>query len=140
MRRSGSILVTPLAYAERSEAWTFIGDLDCRATRRLALRREASERAVAIGAGTLPRRTRPSAGFAFLSIGNLPKLPSELKRAKELSPANPTANDLLARAIVLSGANLDEAERQARAGGGTRPSSVTAQGSWPRPFRRGKTG
>ena len=28
---------------------------------------------------------------------------SELKRAKELSPANPTANDLLARAIVYLG-------------------------------------
>ena len=29
----------------------------------------------------------------------------ELKRAKELSPANPTANDLLARIIVYSGAH-----------------------------------
>ena len=38
---------------------------------------------------------------------------SELKRAKELSPANPTANDLLARIIVYLG-QFDEAERQAR--------------------------
>src|SRR5438874_1356994 len=38
---------------------------------------------------------------------------SELKRAKELSPANPTANDLLARVIVYLG-KLDEAEKQAR--------------------------
>ena len=38
---------------------------------------------------------------------------SELKRAKELSPANPTANDLLARVIVYLG-RVDEAERQAR--------------------------
>jgi predicted Zn-dependent protease len=38
---------------------------------------------------------------------------SELKRAKELSPANPTANDLLARIIVYLG-RVDEAERQAR--------------------------
>jgi serine/threonine-protein kinase len=38
---------------------------------------------------------------------------AELKRAKELSPANPTANDLLARIIVYLG-RFDEAERQAR--------------------------
>jgi serine/threonine-protein kinase len=38
---------------------------------------------------------------------------SELKRAKELSPANPTANDLLARVIVYLG-RLDEAENQGR--------------------------
>ena len=38
---------------------------------------------------------------------------SELKRAKELSPANPTANDLLARVIVYLG-QVDEAERHAR--------------------------
>src|SRR5207237_6099276 len=37
---------------------------------------------------------------------------AELKRAKELSPANPTANDLLARIIVYLG-RFDEAERQA---------------------------
>ena len=38
---------------------------------------------------------------------------AELKRAKELSPANPTANDLLARIIVYLG-RFDEGERQAR--------------------------
>src|SRR5439155_7449701 len=38
---------------------------------------------------------------------------SELKRAKELASANPTANDLLARVIVYLG-KLDEAEKQAR--------------------------
>jgi predicted Zn-dependent protease len=38
---------------------------------------------------------------------------AELKRATELSPANPTANDLLARIIVYLG-RFDEAERQAR--------------------------
>ena len=38
---------------------------------------------------------------------------SELKRAKELSPTNPTVNDLLARIIVYLG-QIDEAERQAR--------------------------
>ena len=38
---------------------------------------------------------------------------SELQRAKELSPANPTANDLLARVIVYGG-RIEDAERQAR--------------------------
>jgi tetratricopeptide (TPR) repeat protein len=36
-----------------------------------------------------------------------------LRRAKELSPANPTANDVLARVIVYVG-QKDEAEKQAR--------------------------
>jgi tetratricopeptide (TPR) repeat protein len=38
---------------------------------------------------------------------------SELRHAKELSPANPTANDLLARVVVYLG-KLGEAEKQAR--------------------------
>ena len=74
------------------------------------------------------RRTRPWAGFAFLSIGSLLKGLSELKRAKELSPANPTANDLLARVIVYLG-RVDEAERQARQAVELDPLSVTAQGN-----------
>ena len=53
---------------------------------------------------------------------------SELKRAKELSPANPTANDLLARVIVYLG-RLDEAERQARQAVELDPLSVIAQGN-----------
>ena len=36
---------------------------------------------------------------------------SELKRAKELSPANPTANDLLARVLIYLD-QIDEAEKQ----------------------------
>ena len=51
-----------------------------------------------------------------------------LKRAKELSPANPTANDLLARAILYLG-RLDEAERQARQAVELDPLSVPAQGT-----------
>ena len=53
---------------------------------------------------------------------------SELKRAKELSPANPTANDLLARVIFYLG-RLDEAERHARHAVELDPLSVTAQGN-----------
>ena len=65
---------------------------------------------------------------------------SELKRAKELSPSNPTANDLLARVIVYLG-RIDEAERQARQAVELDPlvcHSAKQPGS--SPFRRGKTG
>jgi tetratricopeptide (TPR) repeat protein len=51
---------------------------------------------------------------------------SELNRAKELSPANPTANDLLARVIVYLG-RIDEAERQARQAVELDPLSVATQ-------------
>ncbi|MFL6526832.1 MAG: tetratricopeptide repeat protein [Chthoniobacterales bacterium] len=49
----------------------------------------------------------------------------ELKRAKELSPANPTANDLLARVIVYTG-QIEAAERQAREAAELDPLSVAA--------------
>ena len=51
---------------------------------------------------------------------------SELKRAKKLSPTNPTANDLLARVIVYLG-RIDEAERQAREAVELDPLSVSTQ-------------
>ncbi len=51
---------------------------------------------------------------------------AELKRAKELSPANPTANDLLARIIVYLG-RFDEAERQARQAAELDPLSTFTQ-------------
>ena len=51
---------------------------------------------------------------------------SELQRAKELSPANPTANDLLARVIVYTG-RMEEAERQARQAVELDPLSAAAQ-------------
>jgi len=53
---------------------------------------------------------------------------NELKRAKELSPANPTANDLLARIIVYMG-RFDEAERQARQAVELDPLSTVTQGN-----------
>jgi adenylate cyclase len=53
---------------------------------------------------------------------------SELKRATELSPGNPTAHGLLARAIVLVG-KPDEAEMQARRAVELDPLSAAAQSS-----------
>jgi len=97
-----------------------------------------AEKAVAIAPGWR-RRTRPGLVRFFIDWKFAEGL-SELKRAKELSPANPTANDLLARVIVYLG-QVDEAERHARRAVELDPLSVTAQGkSRSRPFRRGKTG
>ena len=63
---------------------------------------------------------------------------AELKRARELSPANPTANDLLARAILYLG-QLDEGERQARYAVELDPLSVIAQSNLARAlFSAGK--
>ena len=74
------------------------------------------------------RRTRLSAGFACLVEWKFAEGLAELKRAKELSPANPTANDLLARVIVYLG-RIDEAERQARQAVELDPLSTVTQGN-----------
>ena len=50
----------------------------------------------------------------------------ELEQAKKLSPANPTANDLLARIVVYLG-KVEEAERQARQAVELDPLSVATQ-------------
>ena len=69
---------------------------------------------------------RLSGGSVFLGSGSSLTGCSELKRAKELSPTNPTANDLLARVIVYLG-RIDEAERQAREAVELDPLSVSTQ-------------
>jgi TolB-like protein len=101
-----------LAYAERSETWTIIGDLTGQRSTAYPKARSDAEKAVAIA---------PSLAEAHAALGWVRAFTewkfaeglSELQRAKELSPANPTANDLLARVIVYRG-RLEEAERQAR--------------------------
>jgi TolB-like protein len=114
-----------LAYAERSEAWTFIGDLTGQHDPAWSKARSDAEKAVAIA---------PALAEAHAALGwvrcfvdwKFNEGLSELKRAKELSPANPTANDLLARVILYLG-RLDEAERQARQAAELDPLSVIAQ-------------
>ena len=69
---------------------------------------------------------RLSGGSVFLAEWKFAEGLSELKRAKELSPTNPTANDLLARVIVYLG-RIDEAERQAREAVELDPLSVSTQ-------------
>src|SRR5437870_806624 len=101
-----------LAYAERSEAWTQIGDLSGQGKTAWPRAREDAEKAVAI-APTLAEAHAALGWVRFFAEWKFAEGLSELKRAKELSPANPTANDTLARVVVYLG-KLDEAEKQAR--------------------------
>jgi TolB-like protein len=100
-----------LAYAERSEAWTLIGDLSGQGKTAWPKAREDAEKAVAI-APALAEAHAALGWVRFFAEWRFAEGLRELKRAKELSPTNPTANDLLARCIVYVG-KLDEAEKQA---------------------------
>src|SRR5437899_2304625 len=116
-----------LACAERSEAWTFIGDLTGQREPAWSKARSDAERAVAIAPALA--EARAALGWVrFFVDWKFTEGLSELKRAKELSPSNPTANDLLARVILYLG-RLDEAERQARHAVELDPLSVIAQGN-----------
>jgi len=101
-----------LAYAERSEAWSLIGDLTGEGKTAWPKARTDAEKAVAI-APTLAEAHAALGWVRFFTEWRFAEGLSELKRAKELAPANPTANDLLARVIVYLG-RLDEAENQGR--------------------------
>jgi serine/threonine-protein kinase len=116
-----------LAYAERSEAWTFIGDLTGQREPAWSKARTDAEKAVAI-APALAEAHAALGWVRFFIDWKFAEGLSELKRAKELSPANPTANDLLARVIVYLG-RVDEAELQARHAVELDPLSVIAQGN-----------
>ena len=121
-----------LAYAERSESWTFIGDLTGQHERAWSNARSDAEKAVAIAPALA--EARAALGWVrFFVDWKFAEGLSELSRAKELSPANPTANDLLARVILYLG-RLDEAERQARYAVELDPLSVIAQGNLARVF------
>jgi TolB-like protein len=116
-----------LAYAERSEAWSLIGDLTGQRVTAWPKAKSDAEKAVAI-APYLAEAHAALGWVRFFVDWKFAEGLSELKRAKELSPANPTANDLLARVIVYLG-QVDEAERHARHAVELDPLSVTAQGN-----------
>jgi len=102
-----------LAYAERAEAWTFIGDLNPEHKKEAwaAAKRDA-EKAVAVG----PNLAEAHAALGwvrFFSEWKFAEGLAELKRARELAPANATANDLLARVLIYVN-QLAEAEKLAR--------------------------
>ena len=116
-----------LAYAERAEAWAFLGDLTGQRPTAYPKARSDAEKAVAIAPGLAEARSALGFVRCFIDWKFAEGL-SELKRAKELSPANPTANDLLARVIVYIG-RFDEAERQARQAVELDPLSTVTQGN-----------
>jgi TolB-like protein len=116
-----------LAYAKRSEAWSLIGDLTGQRATAWPKAKSDAEKAVAI-APELAEAHAALGWVRFFIDWKFADGLSELKRAKELSPANPTANDLLARVIVYLG-QVDEAERHARHAVELDPLSVTAQGN-----------
>jgi serine/threonine-protein kinase len=102
-----------LAYAERAEAWTFIGDLNPEHKKEAwaAAKRDA-EKAVAVG----PNLAEAHAALGwvrFFSEWKFAEGLAELKRARELAPANATANDLLARVLIYVN-QIAEAEKLAR--------------------------
>ena len=114
-----------LAYAERSEAWTLIGDQTGEGKTAWPKARSDAENAVAI-APALPEAHAALGWVRFFTEWKFTEGLRELSRAKELSPTNPTANDLLARVIVYLG-RVDEAERQARQAVELDPLSYAAQ-------------
>jgi serine/threonine-protein kinase len=102
-----------LAYAERSEAWTWIGDLSGDQQKE-AWSKAASdgERAVAIE----PKLAEAHAalGWArFFAQRRFDEGLAELRRAQQLAPWNPSTNDLLAPVVVYLG-RFEEAEKLAR--------------------------
>ena len=117
-----------LAYAERAEAWTFIGDLNPEEKKKAwaAARRDA-EKAVAVGAN-LAEAHAALGWVRFFSERKFAEGLAELKRARELAPANPTANDLLARVLIYV-YQLAEAEKLARQAIEVDPLAYLARGN-----------
>ena len=114
-----------LAYAERSEGWTWISDLTSENQRQAwAAAAEDAEKAVAID----PNLAEAQAALGWVRVFIQWKFEEGLKalrRAKELSPWNATANDLLARVVVYVG-HFEEAEQLARQALETDPLSFQA--------------
>jgi TolB-like protein len=102
-----------LAFAERSEAWTFIGDLTSEKQKEAwAAAANDAEKAVAID----PNLAEAHAALGWVRFfveWNFAEGLAELRRANQLSPWNSTANDLLARVVVYLGQS-EEAEKLAR--------------------------
>jgi TolB-like protein len=102
-----------LAYAERSEAWTWIGDLKSEEQKKAwSKAARDAERAVVIE----PQLAEAHAALGwvrFFAEWRFDEGLAELRRAQQLAPWNPTANDLLARVVVYLG-QFEEAEKLAR--------------------------
>lgn len=116
-----------LAYAERAEAWAFLGDFTGQRPTAYPKASTDAKKAVAI-APTLAEARAALGWVLCLADWKFAEGLAELKRAKELAPANPTANDLLARIIVYLG-RFDEGGRQAREAVELDPLSTVTQGN-----------
>ena len=114
-----------LAYAERAELWTIIGDLAGERPIAYPKARSDAEKAVAIAPDLAEAHAALGWVRAFAEWKFAEGL-SELQRAKALSPKNPLTNDLLARVMVYRG-RMEEAEQQARQAVELDPLSAAAQ-------------
>ena len=113
-----------LAYAERAEALTLLGDLAGERPITYPKALSDAEKAVAV-APSLAEAHAALGWVRFFVQWKFAEGLKELQRAKQISLANPTANDLLGRVIVYVG-QFDEAERQARYGVEIDPLSISA--------------
>src|SRR6266481_3050268 len=102
-----------LAYAERSEACAWIGDLTSDKQKEAwAAAGNDAEKAVAID----PRLAEAHAALGWVRFfidWKFAEGLDELRLAQQLSPWNPTTNDLMARVVVYLG-HFPEAEKLAR--------------------------
>jgi TolB-like protein len=102
-----------LAYAERSEAWAWIGDLSNEKQKEAwAAAGSDAEKAVAIDSH-LAEAHAALGWVRFFTEWKFAEGLAELRHAQRLSPWNPTANDLMARVVVYLG-QFQEAEKLAR--------------------------
>ncbi|HET6889100.1 MAG TPA: tetratricopeptide repeat protein, partial [Candidatus Udaeobacter sp.] len=102
-----------LAYAERSEAWTWIGDLSGEKQKEAWSKAISDgERAVAIQPNLA--EAHAALGWArFFGEWRFDQGLAELRRAQQLAPWNPSMNDKLAPVVVYLG-QFEEAEKLAR--------------------------
>src|SRR5258707_8953711 len=102
-----------LAYAKRSEAWTWIGDLSSEKQKEAWSKATSDgERAVAIEPNLA--EAHAALGWArFFAGWKFDQGLAELRRAQQLAPWNPSMNDLLAPVVVYLG-QFEEAEKLAR--------------------------
>jgi TolB-like protein len=102
-----------LAYAERSEAWAWIGDLSSE-KKKEAWKAAGSDAEKAIAVDPNLAEAHAALGWVrFFIEWKFAEGLAELTRAQQLSPWNPTANDLLARVVVYFG-QFEQAEKVAR--------------------------
>jgi TolB-like protein len=102
-----------LAYAECSEASTWIGDLSSEKQKN-AWSKAVSDAEKAVAIEPKLAEAHAALGWArFFAEWRFDEGLVELRRAQQLAPWNPTANDLLAPVVVYLG-QFEEAEKLAR--------------------------